>query len=320
MRQDSVVQIGGEHLAFSKIKHLVQVTVIVVLVVAACATAVTFDRKQGKTPTTDDADANAAAGALAIMQGVTTGEQTQIVVLAEKSQEYSYSLRETGQDTTAAPTNKRISNALSQRWALHRLLFKGLKPATEYYLQVRSTLTNDLLDTRRLRTLDPARRDLKFAFTSCMLDTYRQDDIWEQMVKLNPDVIFLIGDNVYTDSVIDDPTPADLWRRNFETRDRIKLFRNKTLVPIVAVWDDHDYGKNNAGEDFPHKEESLKVFKEFFASDRTDNYYMPGLRCCEFLQHLWLSVFSDGQSHLSHEVWQITRSALRRSTDGLVAE
>jgi alkaline phosphatase D len=35
-------------------------------------------------------------------------------------------------------------------------------------------------------------------------------------------------------------------------------------VPIVAVWDDHDYGANDAGREYPRKRESQQVFCDFF--------------------------------------------------------
>ena len=35
-------------------------------------------------------------------------------------------------------------------------------------------------------------------------------------------------------------------------------------TPIMAVWDDHDYGVNDGGGDFPAKEISRKPFLDFF--------------------------------------------------------
>jgi alkaline phosphatase D len=36
------------------------------------------------------------------------------------------------------------------------------------------------------------------------------------------------------------------------------------LTPVVATWDDHDYGANDAGAEFPMKGESKDVFLDFF--------------------------------------------------------
>jgi hypothetical protein len=37
-------------------------------------------------------------------------------------------------------------------------------------------------------------------------------------------------------------------------------------TPIMAVWDDHDYGVNDGGGDFPAKEISRKAFLHFLMS------------------------------------------------------
>jgi alkaline phosphatase D len=38
----------------------------------------------------------------------------------------------------------------------------------------------------------------------------------------------------------------------------------KETCPILATWDDHDYGKNDAGAEYPMKKESQQVFLDFF--------------------------------------------------------
>jgi alkaline phosphatase D len=35
-------------------------------------------------------------------------------------------------------------------------------------------------------------------------------------------------------------------------------------VPVLAVWDDHDYGANDAGAEYPMKAESQRMFLDFF--------------------------------------------------------
>ena len=216
------------------------------------------------------------AGGLAIMQGVTTSNQTQLFVLTEPNQDYTFSLVDGhGNEILPATTGRDSYN--DPKWTMQRVLFQELLPGTEYLFRVNSPDTEEILDERELSTLNLGQHDLRFAFGSCMLDSYDQGDIWEQMVMLEPDVIFLIGDNAYTDELTDIASPTDLWTRHFETRSRVNLFRNKRLIPVVATWDDHDYGMNNAGRDYPHKDVALAAFKDFFASDQTENFYMPGI-------------------------------------------
>ncbi|MFO0334450.1 MAG: alkaline phosphatase D family protein, partial [Pseudomonadota bacterium] len=40
--------------------------------------------------------------------------------------------------------------------------------------------------------------------------------------------------------------------------------RLREATPIVATWDDHDYGANDAGAEYPQKEASRRVFLEFW--------------------------------------------------------
>ena len=40
--------------------------------------------------------------------------------------------------------------------------------------------------------------------------------------------------------------------------------RSAQTCPILATWDDHDLGANDAGGDYPKKDESQKIFLDFF--------------------------------------------------------
>jgi alkaline phosphatase D len=41
-------------------------------------------------------------------------------------------------------------------------------------------------------------------------------------------------------------------------------------VPVLATWDDHDYGQNDAGGDFPHKEQAKALFLDFWQVAEND--------------------------------------------------
>ncbi len=43
-----------------------------------------------------------------------------------------------------------------------------------------------------------------------------------------------------------------------------EFHRLKTTVPIVATWDDHDYGWNDSGRHYPFKEQSKEIYLDFF--------------------------------------------------------
>jgi alkaline phosphatase D len=44
----------------------------------------------------------------------------------------------------------------------------------------------------------------------------------------------------------------------------------KAAAPILATWDDHDYGPNDAGVEFAHKDESQQMFLDFFGVAKDD--------------------------------------------------
>ena len=202
------------------------------------------------------------AGGLPIMQGVTTTHQTQVLVLGEKGKHYVFSLLDQAGNKTP-PTTIARSSRQGFTQEIQRVVFQGLLPNSAYRLRVRAA-TGEVLDERELRTLDPRRQAVRFVFGSCMADYFPQADIWQQMVALRPDVIFLIGDNAYAKAAQRSVTPDFLWRRYAATRSSIALFRNRKLVPVVAVWDDNDYGMNDGDRSYDHKQEALSVFKAFF--------------------------------------------------------
>ena len=37
----------------------------------------------------------------------------------------------------------------------------------------------------------------------------------------------------------------------------------RATTPVVAIWDDHDFGENDAGGDYPMKDESRREFLDF---------------------------------------------------------
>lgn len=97
------------------------------------------------------------------------------------------------------------------------------------------------------------------AFGSC-LDQRLAAPILGTIVEAEPDLFVFLGDNVYADAEYPEAIAkayADLGRRP----DYQSLAR---AVPIVAVWDDHDYGRDDAGREYPLKEVSKRIMLDFF--------------------------------------------------------
>lgn len=99
----------------------------------------------------------------------------------------------------------------------------------------------------------------KIIFGSCL----HQDDeqpIWTPVNEQTPDLFVFLGDNIYGDT-----TNMDVLAKKYRKLGSNKGFQQlKAQTPIVATWDDHDYGANDAGKDYPFKEQSRSIMLDFF--------------------------------------------------------
>jgi alkaline phosphatase D len=116
----------------------------------------------------------------------------------------------------------------------------------------------------------------RFAFGSCMNEN-RSMAVWDVIAAQKPQAFLFIGDNVYGDTgttmAADMPTLTASYRK-LNARQEYARFR--ASIPMLTVWDDHDYGANDAGGSFAFKEYAEKIFEEYWgASD--DVRARPGI-------------------------------------------
>ena len=109
-------------------------------------------------------------------------------------------------------------------------------------------------------TLAQGKRSIsKVAFGSCAHQDQPQP-IWDAVGQAKPDVFLLIGDNIYGDS-----DNIEVLRRKYAQFAAVPGFaRLRKEIPFLATWDDHDFGRNDAGVEFPIKRESQQLFLDFF--------------------------------------------------------
>ena len=96
-------------------------------------------------------------------------------------------------------------------------------------------------------------------FASCAHQD-RPQPIWDSIAKLKPDVMVLLGDNIYADTR-DMQVMAAKYAKAAAVPE-FAAFRKK--VPILATWDDHDMGLNDVGADYPYRRESQQIFLDYF--------------------------------------------------------
>jgi len=102
-------------------------------------------------------------------------------------------------------------------------------------------------------------RTTTIAFGSCN-EQYNPQPIWNTIAAASPDLFIFCGDNVYADTL----ETAEL-QRAYDTLAAIPEFaRFRERIPIVATWDDHDFGMDGADASYPLKAESKEMMLKFF--------------------------------------------------------
>jgi alkaline phosphatase D len=105
--------------------------------------------------------------------------------------------------------------------------------------------------------------DFTIAFGSCNKQ-YKPNVLWKEIKKNNPDLWIWGGDNIYADT--DDMSKMKEDYEDLKNQNGyLQLIEN---LPIMATWDDHDYGFNDSGIEFYKKEEAQKLFLDFFNVDK----------------------------------------------------
>ncbi|WP_049724762.1 alkaline phosphatase D family protein [Wenzhouxiangella marina] len=95
----------------------------------------------------------------------------------------------------------------------------------------------------------------------------------------DPDLFLYIGDNVYGDVWSLSPDMEELMRAYAELSEQRDFQRVAAAVPIMATWDDHDYGMNDGGRTYYGKYGSEAIFETYWGmedhpvADRDGVYY-----------------------------------------------
>jgi alkaline phosphatase D len=114
--------------------------------------------------------------------------------------------------------------------------------------------------------LAPTTTLTRIAFGSCNHQSASQA-YWAQIAAQNPQLFLMIGDNVYGDNAWDGDAGLESLRQAYlmqAAHPEFRAFRAK--VPMLATWDDHDFGLNDAGGSFPMRRWSEALFESFWGS------------------------------------------------------
>lgn len=112
--------------------------------------------------------------------------------------------------------------------------------------------------------LDETKSLSKICFGSCGAQSLPQP-LLVTAADQEPDLFVYLGDNIYGDT----EDMEELKEEYMFLCVKDEFQELKKTAPILAVWDDHDYGYNDAGAEYPKKVESKQIFMEFW--EETNN-------------------------------------------------
>ena len=99
-----------------------------------------------------------------------------------------------------------------------------------------------------------ARPVADIVFGSCLKPV--EHPMLARTLTLPMDLFLFLGDNIYADT-----TDMAVMRAKYDALKTSDFFRTlRARVPILATWDDHDMGANDAGADYPMLRESKEEF------------------------------------------------------------
>lgn len=104
--------------------------------------------------------------------------------------------------------------------------------------------------------------DFVLAFGSCNKPN-QTNLLWDDIAELNPDVWLWGGDIIYADTENMDKMEAD-YNLQKKQKGYASLLKE---TKVLGTWDDHDFGANDAGVEYPKKVKSQELLLDFLGVD-----------------------------------------------------
>ena len=104
----------------------------------------------------------------------------------------------------------------------------------------------------------------RIAFGSCSKQDWQDNQLWAEVNATNPDLWIWLGDNIYADT--EDMTVMKSMYALQKSHPDYQQLLSRTEV--IGTWDDHDYGANDAGKEYPMKAESKEELFTFLDVDK----------------------------------------------------
>ena len=97
----------------------------------------------------------------------------------------------------------------------------------------------------------------RILFGSCCHQDKPQP-IWDKLLERKPELFMFLGDNIYGDS-----RDMAVLKAKYD-KQAVNFEPVRKACDVIAIWDDHDYGENDAGKEYPFRDQSKDLFFDFW--------------------------------------------------------
>lgn len=114
---------------------------------------------------------------------------------------------------------------------------------------------------------DSPREITRVAFASCYRTSSKHSNaVWKAIRAKRPQLFLFMGDTVYADT----KDMAKMRAKYKRLKNNASYRMLKRDCKVMATWDDHDYGANDAGCNYPMRKQSQVEFQNAFGVARND--------------------------------------------------
>lgn len=146
-------------------------------------------------------------------------------------------------------------------------VLRGLEPEATYEYVIRSQHG----ETTRLAfraALRDAATQARIVFGSCINEFWIPElPIFDSIGRESAHAFVMLGDNCYFGDD-DHPTEAGMMKAHLRTRRHPSVARLLRQTPTLAIYDDHDFGPNDADGNFAGRERALASFTRMWAQSQ----------------------------------------------------
>lgn len=219
------------------------------------------------------------------MQGHTTDSEILIWILTQHAETVGISLHQQ-KDSEAVAQQTLASDTSKVRFGYFpaQFHFNHLTANTTYWYRL--FLNGKEVKTGQIRTLKPpGTSDFSFVAGSCALlpETALEDvqpgvtaKTYLSAAKTGADFMIWLGDNLYFRNG-DWKSYESMFARYVKMRSLPPLNFLLESMQQYAIWDDHDFGYDNANSSIPSKDWALQLFKLFWANPAYGHPNHPGV-------------------------------------------